>query len=124
MITIVAGLAAIFVAVVVFFILLKNPGKIAIVVTGMTTIALCWGLVDWQMTNRLEAIICPYSADNCSVNLSRIYQDPVLYDQFVQTSWYGSMNMKWGWIVWTAFFLIAYAVARRARKQLARASSA
>ncbi|MEM7563068.1 MAG: hypothetical protein AAF353_08480 [Pseudomonadota bacterium] len=118
MITIIAGLAAIFVALVGLFALLKNPSKVMIAIAGMITITLCWGLIDWQLTNQLEAIICPHSDDVCSVNLSRIYESPVIYEKFERVSSLGSLNTKWGWMIWTLYFLIAYGVARRARKQL------
>ena len=118
MLTIIAGLAAIFVTIVVIFTLLKKTGRAIMVIGGMTTIALCWGLVDWQLNQQLEAIICPASVEVCNIDLSGIYEDPEKYERFAYISSLGSMNMKWGWIIWTVFFLIAYFVAQKAKKQL------
>ncbi len=118
MITIVAGLAAIFVAIVIIFTLFKKSGRATTVVAGMTTITICWGLVDWQLNKQLEAIICPDAEVVCSINLSVIYENPVAYEKFVRISSLGSINMKWGWIIWAVFFLLAYGIALRARKQM------
>jgi hypothetical protein len=82
-----------------------------IIISGVLALVIGWGLISWQLNNKFMEVVCLERTTTCVVNLSALYENPSQNKELIRLNKITGLNIKWGWLIWSAFFTMSYGLA-------------
>jgi hypothetical protein len=101
---------ALFAALLVVFTIYSHSVS-TIFLTDIVALGVGWGLISWQLNNRFIEIVCPERTTSCVINWSAIYENPTENEEVIRLNKLTGLNVKWGWLIWSVFFVLSYGLA-------------